>query len=140
MLRQHGTRNPDARFSALLQTLVSKYALPRPLHRMICATKWKTVMTPGMDLEGDRSMEWFFEEWVRGTGIPTTALIFTARHTRKAAIRFAEALSDGRAALLHRQSSALFQWPDTALCSARSWQPAGNIFHFDTPNLRANYH
>jgi hypothetical protein len=23
-----------------------------------------------MDLEGGRSMEWFFEQWVRGTGVP----------------------------------------------------------------------
>lgn len=27
-------------------------------------------MTPSMDLEGSRSMDWFFDEWVRETGIP----------------------------------------------------------------------
>ena len=27
-------------------------------------------MTPAMDLEGTHSMAWFFDEWVRGTGIP----------------------------------------------------------------------
>jgi len=30
-----------------------------------------------MDLEGGRSMEWFFDEWVRGTGIPHYRIEFT---------------------------------------------------------------
>jgi hypothetical protein len=36
-----------------------------------------------MDLEGGRSMEWFFEEWVRGTGIPHYRVEFTAHPTEK---------------------------------------------------------
>jgi hypothetical protein len=43
----------------------------------------EAVMTPAMDLEGGRSMEWFFEEWVRGTGIPHYRVEFTAHHTEK---------------------------------------------------------
>jgi hypothetical protein len=27
-------------------------------------------MTAAMDVEGSRRMNWFFDEWVRGTGIP----------------------------------------------------------------------
>jgi len=27
-------------------------------------------MQPSMNLEGDRTMSWFFDQWVRGTGIP----------------------------------------------------------------------
>ena len=36
-------------------------------------------MTPAMDLEGGHSMEWFFEEWVQGTGIPHYRVEFTTR-------------------------------------------------------------
>jgi aminopeptidase N len=82
MLRQPGTRNPDTRFTALLQTLVTKYAY-RALSTDDLQHEVEAVMTPGMDLEGGRSMEWFFEEWVRGTGIPHYRVEFTAHHTEK---------------------------------------------------------
>jgi hypothetical protein len=82
MLRQPGAKNPDARFTALLQTLVAKYAY-RALSTDDLRHEVESVMTPGMDLEGGRSMEWFFEEWVRGTGIPHYRVEFTARHTEK---------------------------------------------------------
>ena len=82
MLRQPGARNPDARFTALLQTLVTKYAY-RALSTDDLQHEVEAVMTPGMNLEGGRSMEWFFEEWVRGTGIPHYRLEFTAHHTEK---------------------------------------------------------
>ena len=82
MLRQPGARNPDARFTALLQTLVAKYAY-RALSTDDLQHEVEALMTPGMDLEGGRSMEWFFEEWVRGTGIPHYRVEFTAHHTEK---------------------------------------------------------
>jgi hypothetical protein len=40
-------------------------------------------MTPAMDLEGGRSMEWFFEQWVRGTGIPHYRAEFSTQQTEK---------------------------------------------------------
>jgi hypothetical protein len=40
----------------------------------------EAVMQPSMDLEGGRSMEWFFEEWVRGAGIPRYRVEFTTHH------------------------------------------------------------
>ena len=82
MLRQPNARNPDARFTALLQTLVTKYAY-RALSTDDLRHEVEVVMTPGMDLEGGRSMEWFFEEWVRGTGIPHYRVEFTLHHTEK---------------------------------------------------------
>jgi Peptidase family M1 domain len=82
MLRQPGVRNPDARFTALLQTLVAKYAY-RALSTDDLQREVEAVMTPGMDLEGGRSMEWFFEEWVRGTGIPHYRVEFTVHNTEK---------------------------------------------------------
>jgi hypothetical protein len=82
MLRQPNARNSDARFTALLQTLVTKYAY-RALSTDDLRHEVEAVMTPAMDLEGGRSMEWFFEEWVRGTGIPHYRVEFTAHHTDK---------------------------------------------------------
>jgi hypothetical protein len=82
MLRQPGTKDPDARFIALLHALASKYAY-RALSTADFQREVEAVMTPGMDLEGGRSMEWFFEEWVRGTGIPHYRVEFTAHHGEK---------------------------------------------------------
>jgi hypothetical protein len=82
MLRQPNAKNPDARFTALLQTLVTKYAY-RALTTDDLRHEVEAVMTPSMDLEGGRSMEWFFEEWVRGTGIPHYRVEFTVHHTEK---------------------------------------------------------
>jgi len=77
MLRQPGSKQPDARFTALLQKLVTQYAY-RALSTDDLQHEVESVMTPAMDLEGGRSMNWFFDEWVRGTGIPHYRLEFTA--------------------------------------------------------------
>jgi len=82
MLRQPGAKNPDARFTALLRALAAKYAY-RALSTKDLQHEVEAVMTPEMDLEGGRSMEWFFEEWVRGTGIPHYRVEYTAHRTEK---------------------------------------------------------
>jgi peptidase M1-like protein len=79
MLRQPGAKNPDARFVALLHTLATKYAY-RALSTPDLQREIEAVMTPDMDLEGGHSMEWFFEEWVRGTGVPHYHVTFTVHH------------------------------------------------------------
>jgi len=79
MLRQPGAKNPDARFTALLQKLMTKYSY-RALSTDDLRREVEAVMTPAMDLEGGHSMEWFFEEWVRGTGVPHYRVEFTSRH------------------------------------------------------------
>jgi hypothetical protein len=76
LLRQPGAKNPDARFIALLHTLASKYAY-RALSTADLQREVEAIMTPSMDLEGGRSMEWFFEQWVRGTGIPRYRVEFS---------------------------------------------------------------
>ena len=77
MLRQPGTTNPDARFTALLKTISEKYAY-RAFTTEDFQREVEAVMTAKMDLEGGRSMEWFFEQWVKGTGIPHYQVEFTA--------------------------------------------------------------
>jgi len=80
MLRQPNTPNPDARFIALLKSLASKYA-QKSLTTVQFQRELEAVMTPKMDLEGGRSMEWFFSEYVEGTAIPHYKVSFSSRHT-----------------------------------------------------------
>jgi len=75
MLRQPNTPNPDARFMALLKSLVSKYA-QKSLTTVQFQREVEAVMTPKMDLEGGRSMEWFSTNYVRGTAIPRYKVSF----------------------------------------------------------------
>ena len=82
LLRQPGGKNPDARFTALLQTLATKYAY-RALSTDDLQHEVEAAMTPSMDLEGNRSMEWFFEQWVRGTGIPHYRVEFSVHRGEK---------------------------------------------------------
>jgi len=82
MLREPNAHDPDARFIALLHTLVSKYG-QKALSTDQLQKEVEAVMTPKMDLEGGRSMEWFFAEYVRGTGIPRYKVEFTTRRTEK---------------------------------------------------------
>jgi hypothetical protein len=82
MLRQPGAKDPDSRFVALLRTLSTKYAY-RALSTDDLQREVEAVMTPAMDLEGGRSMEWFFEQWVRGTGIPHYRVEYSTHHTDK---------------------------------------------------------
>jgi len=82
MLRDSNARDSDTRFTALLHTLISKYA-QKALTTEELQKEIESVMTPKMDLEGGRSMEWFFEEYVRGTGIPRYRVEFTTHRTEK---------------------------------------------------------
>jgi Peptidase family M1 domain len=82
MLRQPNSRDPDARFIALLRSLAAKYA-QSSLSTEQLQKEIEAVMTPAMDLEGGRSMEWFFEQYVRGDGIPRYRVEFTVRRTDK---------------------------------------------------------
>jgi hypothetical protein len=78
-LRQPGSRNPDARFMGLLHTLATKYAY-RALSTADLQREVEAVMTPAMAVEGGRSMDWFFEEWVRGVGIPHYRVEYSVKH------------------------------------------------------------
>jgi hypothetical protein len=82
MLREPGSKNPDARFTALLRTLQSKYAY-RALSTEDLQREIEAVMTPAMAIEGRKSMEWFFANWVRGTGIPHYRLEYSTKRSEK---------------------------------------------------------
>jgi len=135
MLRQPGAKNPDARFISLLQTLVTKYAY-RALSTDDLRREVEAVMTPGMDLEGGRSMEWFFEEWVRGTGIPHYRVEFTTHRTETGyQIRgklFQTGVPRSFIARVPLYSSGAGH--GTLLGTVVAAGPETS-FHFDTPNL-----
>jgi Peptidase family M1 domain len=75
MLRDPNARDPDERFRELLHSILSQHRFhslsTEDLQRAV-----EQVMTSAMDLEGMHSMDWFFEQWVRGTGIPHYAVEF----------------------------------------------------------------
>jgi hypothetical protein len=81
-LRQPNAKNPDERFNTLLRTLMTKYSY-RALSTEDLQHEVEAVMTKSMDLEGGRSMEWFFDQWVRGTGIPSYRVEFNVHNTEK---------------------------------------------------------
>ena len=82
MLRQPGSKNPDARFQAFLQQLYSKYSY-RGLSTSDLKRELDAAMTPAMDLDGNHSMEWFIEDWVRGTGVPHYRVEYNTRRMEK---------------------------------------------------------
>jgi hypothetical protein len=82
MLREPNSKDPDNRFTALLHTLVTKYA-QRALSTEQLQKEIEAASTPRMALEGGHSMEWFFQQYVKGTGIPRYKVEFTSHRTEK---------------------------------------------------------
>jgi hypothetical protein len=82
MLREPKSKNSDARFIAFLEGLEKKYAY-RALSTDDLQHELEAVMTPSMAIEGRRSMEWFFADWVRGTGIPHYKLEYSTKRSEK---------------------------------------------------------
>jgi Peptidase family M1 domain len=76
MLRDPHSPEPDAKFAGLLRSLIEAYR-EAPLSTEKLQRAVEHVMTPAMDLEGDHSMSWFFDEYVRSTGIPRYKVDFT---------------------------------------------------------------
>lgn len=69
MLRDEKAAEPDARFFQLLRTLAVEYR-HKGLTTEDLQREVEKLMTPEMDLEGGRSLDWFFDQYVQGTEIP----------------------------------------------------------------------
>ncbi len=78
MLRDPAAKDPDARFVQLLRGLTETYRF-RALTTDDLQRAVEGIMTPAMALEGGRSMDWFFDQWVRASDIPRYKVEFTAR-------------------------------------------------------------
>ena len=69
MLHDPDAGDPDARFANMLESVLTEHRF----HAISTADfqhAAEKVMTPQMDVDGARSLDWFFDEWVRQTGIP----------------------------------------------------------------------
>ncbi|HEV8385095.1 MAG TPA: hypothetical protein VGQ11_09515, partial [Candidatus Acidoferrales bacterium] len=85
MMLREPAKNSDERFERLLQALAKNYR-ERAVTTADFQREVEAVMTPEMDLEGTRktpgrpgAMDWFFDEWVRGTGIPKYSVEFDVK-------------------------------------------------------------
>lgn len=81
MLRDPRKRNPDARFEELLRNTLSDHRF-QTLSTAQFESEVQRLMTPSMDLENSRSIDWFFDQWVRQTGIPEYSISFST-HSAK---------------------------------------------------------
>ena len=82
MLREPKSNNRDERFVSFLQALQKKYAY-QALTTEDLQRELEAVMTPAMAVEGRHSMEWFFADWVRGTGLPRYKIEYSTKRSEK---------------------------------------------------------
>lgn len=94
MFRDPSTKNPDARFTSLLHTLQTKYAY-RALSTDDLQREIELVMTPAMAIEGRRSMDWFFADWVHGSGVPHYRIEYSVRRSEKGFVVKGKLLQSG---------------------------------------------
>jgi hypothetical protein len=68
----------DDRFFTLLRAFVKTYDGQNPSTEDFLK-ETDRFMTPQMDLDGNHRLDWFFEDWVYGTGIPVYKLQYKVR-------------------------------------------------------------
>ena len=76
----------DARFFRMLRDFVAHYQ-GQSVSTEDFVHHAEKYMTAANDLEHDRKFDWFFNEWVYGTGIPTYTLHAEARSLANRPIR-----------------------------------------------------
>ncbi|HEY4878578.1 MAG TPA: M1 family aminopeptidase [Candidatus Acidoferrales bacterium] len=78
LMREPGSANPDAKFRDLLQSVLKDYKFQalttRDFQRAI-----ERHMNAAMDIEGTHHMDWFFDDWVRGIGVPHYSVKFEVK-------------------------------------------------------------
>jgi hypothetical protein len=78
MLREPAAKSPDAKFEQMLRSVLDEHRFQTITINDLQHAAEKR-MTPAMDIEGSHRLDWFFEEWVRDTGIPYYSVEFQAR-------------------------------------------------------------
>jgi len=71
-------KDPDARFRELLRAILAEHRF-RALSTADFQHAVEQHMTPTMDLEGTHRMDWFFDQWVRGTDLPRYTVKFEVK-------------------------------------------------------------
>ncbi len=72
-LMSDGTGEKEDRFFKMLRQFIAEYE-GRSASTEDFIRHAEKHMTPAMDLEGNHRLDWFFDDWVYGTGIPTYKL------------------------------------------------------------------
>jgi Peptidase family M1 domain len=83
MMRDPGAKDPDARFREMLRAILAEHQF-RPLSTADFQHAVEQHMTPAMDIEGTHRMDWFFDQWVRGTDLPHYSVKFEVEPRGKA--------------------------------------------------------
>jgi len=78
MLMREDGPDPDAAFLKVTREFLEAYQ-----GKLASTWDFKRIaekyMTKSMDLRDDRKLDWFFDEWVFGTGIPTYTLDYSVQ-------------------------------------------------------------
>ena len=82
MLQDPGSKNPDERFVKLLRGLLESYRY-RALSTDDFQKAVERIMTPAMAIEGGHSMDWFFEQYVKSTGVPSYEVKYSVHPVAK---------------------------------------------------------
>ena len=82
MLQDPASKKPDEKFIGLLHALLesSRY---RELTTEELQKAVERVMTPDMAVEGGHSMDWFFDQYVKSTGVPEYEVEFSVKPAAK---------------------------------------------------------
>ena len=78
LMREPGSNDPDAKFRDLLQSVLKEYKF-QPLTTRDFQRAVQRHMNAAMDIEGTRRMDWFFDDWVRGIGVPRYSVKFEVK-------------------------------------------------------------
>lgn len=78
LMRDENSKQPDARFQAFLQSVLTDYKY-RPLTTDEFEKEAEKEMTPAMDLDGSGNLRWFFDQWVKNTGVPRYKVKFATK-------------------------------------------------------------
>lgn len=78
MVMTDPARDSNERFFAMLREFVRTYRDQNPSTQDFARMAEK-YMPPAADLDHDRRLDWFFQEWVYGTGIPTYSIEASTR-------------------------------------------------------------
>lgn len=80
LMRDNNSKQPDTRFQAFLQSVLTEYKY-KPLTTAEFEKAAEAQMTPSMDLDGSGNLKWFFDQWVRHTGIPRYKVKYATKPT-----------------------------------------------------------
>jgi len=87
MLRDHASKDPDARFNAALKDLINRLDGKRMNNQDLQAA-FEKYLPADLRYENTASLDWFFEGWVNGSAVPSFSLKGVRAVTRKAGVTF----------------------------------------------------